>query len=314
VSARIAAAAEAKINLALAVTGIRPDGYHELRSLFLRIALADALTVELREDATDTLAIAGDPGLPVEGNLVLRAAARLRAVLPDGADLPGLAFQLEKRIPVGGGLGGGSADAAAALRLALRAWGRVLPREELLAAAERVGADVPFLAGGDPAALVEGIGERIRPLPPLRSPLGILLLVPGSGLATPAVFRTHDAGPPPDGRAARIAGRLAEGWSSLGGPELAAMAAELATANDLWPAVATLDPALARDREHAQAALGIPLLLTGSGSTLVGLYPSPDAARRAAETFAGLATGSGASFRTIATADARPESRRGDPA
>jgi len=297
--------AEAKVNLALAITGIRPDGYHELRSVFLRIALADVVSVRAGSAAgPDTLEVTDDPECPVAGNLVLRAAAALRAALPGGDALPALAFTLRKRIPMGGGLGGGSADAAAAFRLALRAWGQALPAAELLAIAGRVGADIPFLLAGAPAAEVTGIGERIAPLPRLRSAVGLLLLVPPAGLATPAVFRARDALPPPDGSAASAVAALVADWPGLDGPTLADRAARLRDANDLWPGVAALDPALARLRDTAEARLARPLLLTGSGSTLVGLYPSPDAARAAAESIAGSGGGL-AALRPIATSDDR---------
>jgi 4-diphosphocytidyl-2-C-methyl-D-erythritol kinase len=297
--------AQAKVNLALAVTGIRPDGYHELRSLFLRIALGDVLTVRAGTAAgPDTLVVHDDPDCPVEGNLVLRAATALRAALPDGAALPALAFALRKRIPIGGGLGGGSADGAAALHLALRAWGRSVPGAELLALAGRVGADLPFLVAGVPAAEVTGIGERIVPLPALRSAVGILLCIPPGGLSTPAVFRARDALPPPGPHAAAAVAALVADWPALDGPALAARAAGLRDANDLWPGVAALDPALARTRDALETRLGVPVLLTGSGSTLVGLYPSPDAARAAAEVVAGSAGALG-QLRAIATTDDR---------
>lgn len=301
----IVAHAAAKVNLGLALTGIRPDGYHELRSLFLRIALADVLTVRAGATAgPDTLEIAGDPDCPVGGNLVLRAAGALRAALDGGEALPALAFTLRKRIPMGGGLGGGSADAATAFRIALRAWGRSLPAAELHALAGRVGADIPFLLSGAPAADVTGIGERLAPLPRLRSAVGILLLVPPGGLATPAVFRARDALPTPGPAAASAVAALVAAWPALDGPALAARAPGLRDANDLWPGVAVLDPALTRLRDAAEAHLGVPLLLTGSGSTLVGLYPSPDAARAAAGYVA--ATGDVlAGLRPIATTDDR---------
>ena len=115
---------------------------------------------------------------------MLQAAAALRAEIASQtprqaeADLASLAFTLQKRIPVGGGLAGGSTDAATALRLALRAWGHASDPDQLLTLAMRLGADVPFFVAGHPAARIGGIGERIEPLPPLRSPVGVLLITP----------------------------------------------------------------------------------------------------------------------------------------
>lgn len=304
-----AGAAPAKINLGLAVTGVRPDGYHELRSVFLRLALADALTVSrAASGVTDSLVIAGDPDCPVEGNLVLRAAAALRAVVPGGTALPGLRFTLDKRIPMGGGLAGGSTDAATALRSATGAWGLALGPGELLRIGARLGADVPFFMAGHAAALVTGVGERIDPLPPLRSPVGVLLIAPPWGMATPAVFAAFDRQPAPGPAAADTTAALASRWrEGLGGEALAAEAARLRDGNDLWRAVAVLEPRMVRLRAVLEATLGGPLLLTGSGSTLVGLYPSPQAASAAADRIAPGEDPELAGIRVVATRDGHPD-------
>ena len=214
--------AHAKANLALAVTGQRADGYHELRSVVVRLALHDDLEVDAGDGEVDTLAIDGDPECPVQGNLVLRAAALVRA----RADrpLPGLAFRLRKRIPIAAGLGGGSSDAAAALDLAAAAWDIGLGPDERLDLASDLGADVPFFAGGHGAALVEGIGERLRALPAPHPPAGVLLVTPEARLSTARVFAIWDAGPGPGtGPSARIAvDRLGERLAAgMTGEELA---------------------------------------------------------------------------------------------
>lgn len=307
--------AAAKVNLGLAVTGTRPDGYHELSSVFVRLGLGDDLSIVGRTAAgdPDRLEVEGDPAVPVEGNLVLRAAAAVRGVAADGASLPGLRFRLCKRIPMGGGLGGGSADAAAALELAAAAWGVPLTTEGRLTLAARLGADVPFCALGLPAAHVTGIGERIAALPALRSPLGILLVVPAHGLSTPAVFRALDAGAAPGPAALAVVDALARDWPGLDGPAVVARAPALRDANDLWAPVARLDPGLARLRERLERRLGEPLLLTGSGSTLVGLYPSPDAAHDAAARIGRPDPAGDPPFRTIATTDARSAAHEEEP-
>jgi 4-diphosphocytidyl-2-C-methyl-D-erythritol kinase len=293
--------AHAKVNLGLSVTGIRPDGYHELASVFLRLALADELAVRPGLAATDTLVIEGAPDCPVEGNLVLRAAGALRAAA--GGSHPSLAFTLRKRIPMGGGLAGGSTDAAAALRLAAETWGVRLDPADALALATRLGADVPFFVSGAPAALVQGIGERVVPLPPLRTPVGVLLVTPPFAMATPAVFAAYDRSVPVGTGSADAVASLADAWSlGLDGPGLAALAGGLREANDLWPAVTALEPAMARLRDGLEELLGCPALLTGSGSTLVGLYPSPGAASEAATRLATV-TGALAGVAVTATRD-----------
>lgn len=273
--------AHAKINLVLAVTGVREDGYHLLRSVFLRLALHDRLSVEVDASAdADQLTIEGELEA-TEDNLVLRAASGLRAAIEP--TLPPLRFHLRKRIPAAAGLGGGSSDAAAALDLALLAWGVRLHPAERLAAALRLGADVPFFAAGHPAALVEGIGEHILPLPAAEPPVGLVLITPRERLSTGAVFAEFDRAPVSGAseRVDEIAGTLRE---SVDGMTLAATTMMLRDANDLWPAAARTSPGLEAARDATSAVLGRVILLTGSGPTLVAVYPSEAAATRAAVT------------------------------
>lgn len=271
--------AHAKINLALAVTGRRDDGYHLLRSVFLRLDLHDRLSVEVDpRAAADHLVIDGD----LEGsadNLVLRAAAQLRAAI-DRA-LPSLRFQLRKRIPAAAGLGGGSSDAAAAIDLALAAWGVRLRPDERLEAALRLGADVPFFSAGHAAALVEGIGERIAPLPVVEPPAGVLLITPRERLSTASVFAEYDRLPAHG--AARLVDEVAATLRrSADGATLAAATPTSHEANDLWPPATRLSRGLEPARAAAARVLGQAVLMTGSGPTLVALYPSQAAATRAA--------------------------------
>lgn len=292
---RLRAQAPAKVNLVLAIVGRRDDGYHQLRSVFLRLGLHDELEVELDPAAgRDSLAIDADPGSqegepethvgePIHAeNLVLRATAQLRGAI--GGPLPALRFRLRKRIPVAAGLAGGSSDAAAAIDLALAAWGVRLHPAERLAAALRLGADVPFFAAGHPASLVEGIGERLVGLPAVVPPAGILLITPAARLSTAAVFAEHDRGPAGSGAAAagqvdEVVTLLREG---LDGMTLAATTAVLRDANDLWPAASRLAPDLRQVRDAGTRILGRALLLSGSGPTLFAVYPSEAAAARAA--------------------------------
>ncbi len=150
--------APAKLNLFLHLTGRRADGYHELQSVFVPLSLADVLDVELTDDGR--IERSGDLVGPLEGDLVLRAAQALRAA--SGTAL-GAAIHVEKLIPAGSGLGGGSSDAATTLIALSRLWGLDWPRQRLAALATSLGADVPFFLGAGPA-WVEGIGERLTPL------------------------------------------------------------------------------------------------------------------------------------------------------
>jgi 4-diphosphocytidyl-2-C-methyl-D-erythritol kinase len=155
---RLSADCPAKINLGLEVTGRRPDGYHELVTIFQAIDLADTLTVAPAEELTLTCSVAA---LATPDNLCLRAAAALQAAT---GTRQGARLHLEKRIPAAAGLGGGSSDAAAALRLLDRLWATRLSDAELAQLATGLGADVPFFLDG-PTALATGIGEVLAPLP-----------------------------------------------------------------------------------------------------------------------------------------------------
>lgn len=278
------AEAPAKLNLALAVTGRRADGYHTLRSVFVRLALHDDLAAEVAEDGhgPDRLVIVGSrDSVSDTDNLVLRAVRELRAGSPQ--PLPALRFQLAKRIPVAAGLAGGSSDAAAALDLAARAWGLRLGRAERQARALRVGADVPFFVAGHAVALVEGIGEDIEPLPDLASRAGILLVTAAQRLATADVFAAFDREPRSDTAVDAVAALAAALRAGLDATALATMVPQLHEANDLWTAARLLSPGLAQLRDGLEQKLGRPLLLTGSGPTLFAVYPSEAAAVTAAD-------------------------------
>ncbi len=179
-------AAHAKLNLSLAITGRRPDGFHELVSLVAPVALADTLTL----DAGRPLGLTcDDPALPVDGsNLVLKAAAayvRRRPAAPTGH------FHLTKRVPHGAGLGGGSSDAAAALRLLDRLSGEPLGLAALELIAAEVGSDCPFFVRGE-AAVMRGRGELLAPLPPAaRAALAgrrVVVVKPPFGVPTPEAY------------------------------------------------------------------------------------------------------------------------------
>ncbi|CAN5141876.1 4-(cytidine 5'-diphospho)-2-C-methyl-D-erythritol kinase [soil metagenome] len=221
-------AAPAKLTETLRITGTRPDGYHEIDAEMLSLDLADELTF----DHGDGLEVLGATGMPLaadDDNLVRRALAAVRRTAK---------VRLRKRIPVGAGLGGGSADAAAVLR-----WAGCTD----LALAASLGADVPFcLVGG--RARVRGIGEVVAPLAAVDRTY--TLLVPPFGVSTAEVYRS---------------------WDSLGRPEGE-------HGNDLEPAALAVSPALHAYRERLAQASGLIPRLAGSGTTwfVVGAFPGGD--------------------------------------
>lgn len=172
--------APAKVNLTLEVLGLRPDGYHELRSVFATLDLADRVRVAPAKRLD--VAVRPDPGAPPGRELTARAVT----VLAEATGRPaGAHVRVAKRIPAAAGLGGGSSDAGAALRGLARVW---RTDADLLAAGARIGSDVPFFAAGSPFALVEGRGERVRPLAPPAEPIWIVLVRIAARVATAAVF------------------------------------------------------------------------------------------------------------------------------
>lgn len=182
--------AYAKINISLDVVGRRPDGYHEMIMPMQTVSLCDELTIRFEGDLirarTNLRYVPCD-----ERNLAVRAAsAYLRAI---GEEKQGLLLELDKRIPVGAGMGGGSADAAAVLRALNRAYGDQLSRDELHALADEIGSDVAFcLLGG--TMLATGRGETLSPLPPL-PPCRIVIVKPGFSISTPELFKKLDQAP-----------------------------------------------------------------------------------------------------------------------
>jgi 4-diphosphocytidyl-2-C-methyl-D-erythritol kinase len=255
--------APAKLNLCLYLGRARADGLHELCSLFEPLALADL--IEVGEAESDEVVCSG-----IEGENL--AAAALAALRDAGWRRPPLRIGIEKRVPVAAGLGGGSADAAAVLRLAA---GEVAELPRIAAA---LGADVPSQLR--PAlALVRGAGERVEPLP-APAPHAALLLPDGGGLRTADVFAEAD--------------RLGLGREPAELEELAAALREVAGAgasplsypgllvNDLEPPARSLRPAIGESLEALRAAGAPIVLLSGSGPTAVGLFADLAAARAAA--------------------------------
>ncbi|MCL8208349.1 MAG: 4-diphosphocytidyl-2C-methyl-D-erythritol kinase [Actinomycetia bacterium] len=259
--------ARAKVTLALDVLGPAADGFHPVDIVLHRIPLGDH--VRLAPASVERLAMDGSPMGP--DNLCRRALDVVREVV---GELPPVDLSVRKRIPVGAGLGGGSADAAFVLGWAARR--HPDRREALRAAAIRLGMDVPFLLLEREAARATGRGERLEPLPAL--PRGWLVLAyPGWPLSTAAVYAAYDRiGSPDPPRAGAVVDALRRGVlpSELG--------------NQLEAAAWAVAPALADFRRRLERA-GAPrrrTTLTGSGSTYVVLFDDPDAARALAERLA----------------------------
>ena len=260
--------ARAKINWALNITGRRADGYHLLDMLMQSIDLADELAFE-PADSLSLWADGAECAAPRQ-NLVVRAADALNAFAGTGF---GARIELKKRIPERAGLGGGSADCALALRALNRMWGLDLPDQTLMEIGAKLGADVPFcLAGG--LARVRGIGEKIDPVPGAPE-IPLVLLRPGGGLSTAAVFRLWDEGGYPAVRldAAALADAVVR-------RDLAAV--DELCANALTAPAVSLMPEIG-EAMGAMRRLGAgAAFMTGSGSTVVGAFDDEDAARAAA--------------------------------
>jgi 4-diphosphocytidyl-2-C-methyl-D-erythritol kinase len=255
--------AHAKVNLVLQVGPARADGLHELCSLFASLELADELTIEPAE--RDEIVCAG-----VEGqNLATAAVERFRSVA--APELPPLRVEIEKRIPVAAGLGGGSADAAAVLRAANAIAGGRLDRAGLRALGAEIGADVPSQV--EPRhALVTGAGENVEPV---ELPDAVLVLVPQSeGLATGAVYAEAD-------RIGSTREQLdPKGLRALASSPLEHLAGRLE--NDLGPAALSLRPGLAEVAAALRESGALAAQVTGSGPTVFGLFAAGAEAERAA--------------------------------
>lgn len=261
--------AHAKLNLVLHVGPPRPDGLHPICSIFASLDLADAVEVHPAEGAGDTVKCEGVDG----PNLAAAALAAFRAEVPS---LPPLHVRIDKRIPIAAGLGGGSADAAAALRAANRLTGDPLDPGALRAVAATLGSDVPSQV--EPGhALVAGTGELVEPiaLPPLAA-----VLVPQSeGLATGDVYAQLD--------------RM-EGWREQLDVEPVRASIdsdpsswELAFDNDLQPAALAMRPGLVSVLDGLRAAGALVARVSGSGPTCFGLFADRGAAEATAAAMPG---------------------------
>lgn len=260
---QLRAVAPAKINLTLSVLGQRPDGFHDLDSLFVPLDFGDDITVAAAPALTVDRSGPAAAGLPaVPDDLVWRAANALAryAVGPP----PGAAISVFKRIPTAAGLGGGSADAAVTLRLLSRLWGLPVSDEQLTALAADLGSDVPFFLTGGPAR-VTGRGEIVTPLPPL-PPFWVVFVTLPIPKQTGSVYRRlhqHQPWPRPDVDAALHA------WAQADWTALAAV-----VGNSLAKPMLADYPELARLQQDVVKAGALLALMSGAGPTVFGIAPN----------------------------------------
>ena len=262
--------APAKVNLSLRITGRREDGYHLLDSIVAFTDFGDRLSVSPNDDIAFTVTGPFAGIVPTDAsNLVVKAAR----ALADRFDIPagiGASLTLSKELPAAGGIGGGSADAAAALRLLCDLWNIDPGHPALPGIALSLGADIPVCLRGK-ACRMSGIGETLSPIPPL-PPLGIVLVNPGAPCSTPAVFKARS------GSFSPAASPLPTSWD---GERLLAYLAD--EPNDLTDAAVTVCPEI----ETVLAALSrLPTCrlarMSGSGATCFGLFDTTDSAQAAA--------------------------------
>ncbi len=258
-----------KVNLSLRVGPRRDDGYHELATVLAALPVGDVLELE---PAVATRVAA--PGLAGGDALVTRALALLAA---HARHAGGWEVHIDKRAPVGAGIGGGSADAGTALRLANATLPEPLAPGELLALAAGVGSDVPFFASGLPSALARGRGERLEACP-LRAAAWVVIAWPGVELATAAVYAGYR---PPAGARERVEGLAAPPFAAASAEELAAL-----VENDLAGAAEALCPTSAALRARLRECGALAACLSGSGSAVFGLFARERAAETAREALA----------------------------
>ena len=265
--------APAKVNLNLRITGRRDDGYHLLDSLMIPISLGDEVEISLAEGPPRSLTLSADaPDVPLgEENTVHRAA---QAFYERTGRREPVAVRIQKRIPIGAGLGGGSTDAAAALRGMNDLLGAGLTVDDLMALALSVGADVPFFIRSE-AARVRGIGERLSPAGPLPR-LWLVVLFPGFGVSTAWVYRNFRFKLTKSSNNNNLI-------QNLDTPHEVAQV----MVNDLETVTLGRYPriALLKNRLDEQGAIGS--LMSGSGSAVFGLFAGEADAKRAFAGFEG---------------------------
>jgi 4-diphosphocytidyl-2-C-methyl-D-erythritol kinase len=259
-SAVVKVRAHAKINLDLRVLGTRPDGFHELRTVFQAVSLHDTIECVARDGPFAIECNAA--GVPLDrSNLVWRAAEKLWRALRRNGSVSGVMVRLHKQIPVQGGLGGGSSDAAAALVALARLWGVVVRPTQLMDVAASLGADVSFFLSGG-TALGLGRGDEIYPLADLPRHW-VVLLVPGFGVSAADAYRWYDAERSPmRGLSPHEAQHVPGPWPSRAAQMINDLEAPIARHH---PEIDQMKTALRRVGARAAA-------MSGSGSSVFGLF------------------------------------------
>lgn len=272
--------APAKINLFLDVIRKREDGYHDLGTVFQTVDVGDTLEFSARDDGEIHLEYNNPQEYPVESDLVYKAAVALRSHVGNndlGADI-----FLDKIMPLGAGLGGGSADAAAALRALNRLWELRLPPAELERVGAKLGADVPFLVRGG-TAFAEGIGERLSFITPLDLPAGEVLLIatPHDSVPTKDAYAGVPKSGPDRWEGYKLAWETAsDAERSFGGPLLDSGAFFNAFEISVFPK----HPLVAAMKDKFLDLGARVALMSGSGASVFGIFADRTTAETAAET------------------------------
>lgn len=248
--------AYAKINLSLAVTGVREDGYHTLHTVMQTVSLHDELTVECAGELSFSCS---EPLLAGENNLCVKAA---RAFFCETGIAGGARIRLQKKIPTGAGLGGGSADAAAVLRALNVLYGNPLSLQALLALGAKLGADVPFCIRGG-KCLCTGIGEVLTPLP-AGERLHLVIAKGESGLSTPEMYRRMD--------------EVRDAWSP---------ASREGFFNDFEPVAECVLADISVLKKKLTVLGASVSMMSGSGSAVFGIFETEEKANAAAEALHG---------------------------
>jgi 4-diphosphocytidyl-2-C-methyl-D-erythritol kinase len=259
---KLTALAHAKVNLSLEITNWRPDGYHELVSVMQTVTLADSLSFEPADDLSLS---SSDPELADDSNLALRAA---RALQEQTGTRAGVHIHLDKRIPVAAGLGGGSSDAAASIIALQRLWKLSLDCEQMVNLAAGVGSDVPFFLYSG-TALVGGRGERVVRLPRAAA-AWYLLVKPPISVSTARIFGALPSAAWTDGSRTRALSQAL----STGGPAAFGI-------NGLQTTLFKLYPPAEQCFWDVQALAPGPTIVTGSGPTVLAIFPDRQEAEEA---------------------------------
>ena len=265
----------AKINLDLRVLYRRPDGYHELRTIFQSISLADRIDIAFTPSRQTSITVGGN--VEIADNLIARAAQScLDAMRATGR----VEFALHKCIPMGAGLGGGSSDAAAVLLALPVLAGRTLAMPALKALAAHLGSDVPFfLLGGTSVAL--GRGAELYPLPDQRARRG-LVIAPQLHVSTAEAYRLLSPQLTSESQQNKMVSFESQAWRGSAGP---AGESDAAGENDFESVVFAKHPELASVKGRLLKLGARPALMSGSGSAVFGLFPGREKLHRAIQSF-----------------------------